>query len=371
MNLSLERHQHIENLLKRKFSELAPKYRNEIVELKRHPNMPTADRKIRIDNKHVEHMQEIANALVETYLEHYRAEHKIPDENEIIEIKGKLTVLLLNETAYCDSKLPMNLVVNGTTEKRLNDILENAAADLRNARTETELENKTRQEQQKRFRVLKRIYEESNGDPTKGVRYDIVRDKEQMPIEEVHGICTYLSQGGLLRRFRAQKCFITSEGINKVETELLPQKKIVEERFATKKVMDFSFVAHDRIRTIIERDYAELQGLDPEDATKSVLVLCGSIIEGLLLDAIVTSGHWTYQEASERFLKDMIHPARIQGIIQHDNLSEVLRVFRNLIHPAREIRDNLAFDSSHAKHARAAVDVIINEIRKWSESRKP
>jgi hypothetical protein len=180
----------------------------------------------------------------------------------------------------------------------------------------------------------------------------------------------HLTQDGLLRHSRPSKCFITSEGINKVETELLPQKKIAEERFAAK-VMDFSFILIERIRTIIERDYAELQGLEPGDATKSVLVLSGGIIEGLLLDAIVTSGYWTYADASERFLKDMIHPAKTKGIIQHDTLSEVLRVFRNLIHPAREIRDKLVFDVTHANHARAAVEVIISEVRSWYESRKP
>jgi hypothetical protein len=190
MNLSPQREAHIINLLKRKIPELASKYRNEIHELKMHWTLPDADRKTRINNKHAEHMKEMANIIVKTYLENYRAEHKMPDENEITEIKGKLTVLLHNETAYCDSQLPMNLAVNAATEKQLNDILEDAAADLRNARTETELENKARQEQQKRFRVLKRIYEESVGNPMKGVRYELIRDKEEMPLEEVQGVCT-------------------------------------------------------------------------------------------------------------------------------------------------------------------------------------
>jgi hypothetical protein len=49
---------------------------------------------------------------------------------------------------------------------------------------------------------------------------------------------------------------------------------------------DFSFIFEASIRTIVERDYEELQGLDTRTSTKSVIVLSGGIIEGLLLDAV-------------------------------------------------------------------------------------
>lgn len=129
--------------------------------------------------------------------------------------------------------------------------------------------------------------------------------------------------------------------------------------------VDFSFVADARIRKIIERDYTELQQLDPESTPKSVLILAGGIIEGLLIDAIIKSGHWTEKEAFERPLKDMIYPAKNKGIIAHDNITEVLRVFRNLVHPGREIRDSLVFTKDHAKHAKTSVDVMISEVRQW------
>jgi hypothetical protein len=128
---------------------------------------------------------------------------------------------------------------------------------------------------------------------------------------------------------------------------------------------DFSFIRDVSLRTIIERDYTELQRLDTESTPKSVLILAGGIIEGLLIDAIVKSGHWTEQEAFERHLKDMIHPSKTKGIITHDNITDVLRVFRNLVHPAREIRDGLVFSKDHAKHAKTSVDVIISEVREW------
>ena len=223
----------------------------------------------------------------------------------------------------------------------------------------------------KRNRVLLRVYLESNGNPSVSVSDDVVVEKETVTHEElIQEIQPYLQARRLIKFQGFKATAIDEAGIDKVEKELLAEAKSPVAPKATSERVDFSFIADNRIRTIVERDYAELQKLEPEIATKSVLVLCGSIIEGLLLDAIVTDGYWTYAAASERFLKDMIHPAKTSGIIQHDNLSEVLRVFRNLIHPAREIRENLSFDFSHANHARAAVEVIISEVKKWYANRR-
>ena len=134
--------------------------------------------------------------------------------------------------------------------------------------------------------------------------------------------------------------------------------------------IDFSFLADPRIAKIVERDYNELQKLDPSQSVKSVIVLSGGIIEGLLFDALVACGYWTFDAACQRSLKEMIYPAKNKGIIRHDNLTEVLRVFRNIIHPAREIKDALDFNQSHARHSRAAVDVVINDVEEWSTNRK-
>jgi hypothetical protein len=159
--------------------------------------------------------------------------------------------------------------------------------------------------------------------------------------------------------------------VRRMELEKKTQQKIIERVKMAVRAQQiapdgtFSFVADSRIKAIIERDYAELQELTPETHPKSVLILCGGIIEGLLIDALVKSGTWTVKEANERFLKEMIHPAKNKGIIKHDNITEVLRVFWNIVHPAREIRDNLVFTKAHASHAKTSVDVMIAEVRQW------
>ena len=153
--------------------------------------------------------------------------------------------------------------------------------------------------------------------------------------------------------------------VAKQDLQLAMQEMTIGEPDTAMPVVDFSFIADTRFKKIIERDYAELQRLNPETAPKSVLILAGGIMEGLLIDALIKSGYWSEKEAFERFLKDMIYPAKTKGIIAHDNITEVLRVFRNLVHPAREVRDNLSFTVDHARHARTSVDVIISEVRQW------
>ena len=132
--------------------------------------------------------------------------------------------------------------------------------------------------------------------------------------------------------------------------------------------MDFAFIFDSRFRQIVERDYGELQNLDPSRATKSVITLSGSIIEALLFDALVASGKWTFEKACENNLKDMITVGHATKIITEDRLTNATRNTRNLIHPGREIRDNVVFDQTDAQAAKVAVDIVIREVRRWAAS---
>src|SRR5437762_1072850 len=114
---------------------------------------------------------------------------------------------------------------------------------------------------------------------------------------------------------------------------------------------DLSFMFDSRIRKIVERDYAELQQLKIQASTKSVIVLSGGIIESLLFDALVASGKWTFEEACQNFLKDMIGPAKGRGIIEEDRLTDATRRYLNLIHPGHEIKMNMLFEKADAVSA--------------------
>lgn len=136
--------------------------------------------------------------------------------------------------------------------------------------------------------------------------------------------------------------------------------------------IELSFVFDERMRKILGRDYAELQRLDPRVSLKSVIVLSGGIIEGLLFDAVVASRKWSFEEACQKRLQDMVVQARTKNIITEDRLTEVTRKYRNLIHPGREVKDGMVFEESDALVAKSAVDIVIREVRNWaiSEARR-
>lgn len=123
---------------------------------------------------------------------------------------------------------------------------------------------------------------------------------------------------------------------------------------------------------MVERDYAELIALDPAKAPKSVLIIAGAVLEGLLLDALLVSGRRGYEDfetASTRSLHEMIAPTKTEGIIREDRLTDLIRYYRALAHPAREVREDVAFTSRDAIFARSAVDVVIQEVQQWHDKR--
>jgi hypothetical protein len=99
-------------------------------------------------------------------------------------------------------------------------------------------------------------------------------------------------------------------------------------------------------------------------------VLSGAIIEGLVLDAIVSNGKWGLEEATKRTLNELVNTALAARILKHDRLSHAVKQYRNLVHPGREIRDHVEFSTPDAILAKAAVDITIREIRQWYENHR-
>jgi hypothetical protein len=133
-------------------------------------------------------------------------------------------------------------------------------------------------------------------------------------------------------------------------------------------VESFPFMKNVELRRIVERDYAELQRLQPEIAAKSVLILAGSIIEGVLLDAVMRAAVVMEGKAVEMTLAQLLQTAVRDRLITEDRLGNAVRNYRNLIHPWREVRDEIQFSKADAILARAAVDVVIQELRRNFEA---
>ncbi len=131
--------------------------------------------------------------------------------------------------------------------------------------------------------------------------------------------------------------------------------------------MNFEFIADLRFRTLLSRDYVELRKCLDIDAHKSALVLAGSILEAALSDffiqfPLVGKSEQTILQSS---LGELIDLAESENVISNKekNLASVIKGYRNLIHPGKEIRKGEQIDKESAEIAANVVDLILRSIK--------
>lgn len=133
---------------------------------------------------------------------------------------------------------------------------------------------------------------------------------------------------------------------------------------------NFSFIKNKDLRDIISRDYTELINLNAEKTRKSMVILSGAIIEGLLIDALVSNG-MPYATATSKTFDSLIKTAHNNGIIKHDKISHFLRDYRNYVHPAKEIREKHVLTKADAEFSFAAAKIMVEELENWYKTRTP
>jgi hypothetical protein len=140
----------------------------------------------------------------------------------------------------------------------------------------------------------------------------------------------------------------------------------------------FGFVRNASLREIIERDYRELsQVLFPDCAWKSTVVTAGSILEAVLHDLLtrdeeriraamkfkkppkkdITKEQWT--------LNDLINVSVDLGLLPPESdktIHQVLREYRNFIHPLAEVKAKYACVEAEALMAKGALDAVCNYL---------
>lgn len=146
-------------------------------------------------------------------------------------------------------------------------------------------------------------------------------------------------------------------------------------------VRSFSFVKDDALRQIIERDYHELRlNVYPSGAWKATVVLAGSILEALLFDQLTTDPAMRIRaETSAKILKsqgkvknlavekwklfDLINIAASIDVLPEkrvNSIDQVLRDYRNFIHPKVEIRAQHQCMEAEAMMAVGALEGVCN-----------
>lgn len=134
----------------------------------------------------------------------------------------------------------------------------------------------------------------------------------------------------------------------------------------------FSFVGNPKLKAIIERDYEEIQKAFIANCWKSVLILCGGVIEAILTDLLIVNEAAAIAAESAPRIKDitrwdfskLIDVAVELKLVSLgvQKLSHPLREYRNLVHPSNEIRKQLSFNAEEAKIAIEVLHMLHRDL---------
>jgi hypothetical protein len=155
------------------------------------------------------------------------------------------------------------------------------------------------------------------------------------------------------------------------------------------RVRDFSFITDLEVKRIIERDYRELVlRTFPDGSWKSTVILAGSILEAVLYDLLTKdqaaiSNAMNSPKAPKKgktgpvrdikkhsrdeqwTLSDLIEVASDLKILppqDKDVVHQILREYRNFVHPRLEVKRGTRMSEGHATAAKGALDIILDRL---------
>lgn len=153
----------------------------------------------------------------------------------------------------------------------------------------------------------------------------------------------------------------------KVEIEESEITPITEKR-------DFPFISDNELRKILERDYLEIQIALIAQCWKSVIIMCGSAMEAILLDLLKQDeeeAKSSQKAPAERNLEkwslnDLIEVAIDLELVTEGiaKLSHSVREYRNIIHPGNEIRNKIEFGKEEARIAIEVLNILHRDLLK-------
>ena len=134
----------------------------------------------------------------------------------------------------------------------------------------------------------------------------------------------------------------------------------------------FTFIYDKDLRTIIERDYSEIQRAYISECWKSVIILCGGTIEAILTDLLTSNEPATKvaksapkePDITRWDLSNLIDVAAELSLVSAgvEKLSHPIREYRNLVHPGYELRNKLRFDAEEAKIAVEVLNIVHRDL---------
>lgn len=149
-----------------------------------------------------------------------------------------------------------------------------------------------------------------------------------------------------------------------MDADTYSRKRANVERNAGK-MLNFDFITDEQFRNSLQSDYSELQTCLQNDAWKAVHVLAGSIIEALLIEYLLIAPNPSSRKNPLSLTLDEAIKAcqQINALNERSaKLSDVVKDYRNLIHPGRVIRLKEQFGKDTADIAVALVSIIASEL---------
>lgn len=152
---------------------------------------------------------------------------------------------------------------------------------------------------------------------------------------------------------------------------------------------DFAFVTNPDVKAIVVRDYGELVlRAFPDRAWKSTVILSGSILEAVLHDVMTKDPAATTTAmgsakapnkpggggkkditlddyVNQWTLNDLIKVACDIGLLPMNDekaIHLVLREYRNLVHPRKEVSMGVSISEGHATASKGMLDICLDEL---------
>lgn len=177
------------------------------------------------------------------------------------------------------------------------------------------------------------------------------------------------------------------ESLQRIAEELIEILDSYQGFDSTQVLKKFDFISDPELKKIIERDYRELSMiLLPDGAWKSAVVMSGSILEAILHDVITSdtereSNAKSWSSAPKKAgivkpfekwtLDNLIQVSIFLGLLplgRGNSIDQVLRDYRNFVHPKKEIRTGHACNEAEALMSKGALDAVCNHLNELLSS---
>jgi len=128
----------------------------------------------------------------------------------------------------------------------------------------------------------------------------------------------------------------------------------------------------NKLHEVIKKDLKELQQIENTESFKAIIVLCGSILEGILIYRLLYKKPLAKNASSAKkssikrwTLKTLIEVSKEIGLDRPiiNTMCDELRDYRNIIHPAKFLKSDIQNLESVKNECLSLIENLYNNLR--------